>query len=178
MSNLSDKGRILAVDDTSSTLELLQRNLTSQGYQVFTTPNVAEAIRLLESTPVDLVITDLKMPGASGMDLIRHLRENFKDIEVMMITGYPTIEGAVTAVKSGAEDFLAKPFTDEELFSAVQRVFDKLNRRRTVQAAIFQTPHSPQGIIGESEAMQKLLNAIAKAATSSATVLITGESGT
>ncbi|MGH7495930.1 MAG: sigma-54-dependent transcriptional regulator [bacterium] len=178
MTTTSDKGCILAVDDTPSTLELLQRNLTSQGYQVFTAPNVAEAIRLLESAPADLVITDLKMPGASGMDLIRHIRENFKDIEVMMITGYPTIEGAVTAVKSGAEDFLAKPFTDEELFAAVQRVFDKLNRRRMAQATIFQTPHSPQGLIGESEAMQKLLNAIAKAATSSATVLITGESGT
>ncbi len=178
MANTSDQGRLLAVDDTPSTLELLQRNLTSQGYQVFTASNVAEAIRLLESTPVDLVITDLKMPGASGMDLIRHLRENFKDIEVMMITGYPTIEGAVTAVKSGAEDFLAKPFTDDELFSAVQRVFDKLNRRRMAQAAVFHTPHSPQGLIGESEAMQKLLNAVAKAATSSATALITGESGT
>jgi len=178
MTNTSDKGLILAVDDTPSTLELLQRNLTSQGYQVFIAPNVAEAIRLLESTPVDLVITDLKMPGVSGMDLIRHIRENFKDVEVMMITGYPTIEGAVTAVKSGAEDFLAKPFTGEELFSAVQRVFDKLNRRRMAQAAVFHTPHSPQGLIGESEAMQKLLNAIAKAATSSATALITGESGT
>jgi len=178
MTNTSYKGRLLAVDDTPSTLELLQRNLTSQGYQVFTAPNVAEAIRLLESTPVDLVITDLKMPGASGMDLIRHIRENFKDVEVMMITGYPTIEGAVTAVKSGAEDFLAKPFTDEELFAAVQRAFDKLQMRRVANTAIFQTPHSPQGLIGESEAMQKLRNAIAKAATSSATALITGESGT
>jgi len=178
MIDSSDNGRVLAVDDTSSTLELLQRNLSSQGYQVFTASNVAEAIRLLESTPVDLVITDLKMPGASGMDLIRHVRDNFKNVEVMMITGYPTIEGAVTAIKSGAEDFLAKPFTDEELFSAVQRLFDKLNRRRIAQATVFHTPHSPQGLIGESEAMQKLLHAIAKAATSSATVLITGESGT
>ncbi|MCG3118038.1 MAG: Regulatory protein AtoC [bacterium] len=178
MSTPSDKGRILAVDDTSSTLELLQRNLTSQGYQVFTAPNVADAIRLLESTPIDLVITDLKMPGASGMDLIRHVRENFKDMEVMMITGYPTIEGAVTAVKSGAEDFLAKPFTDEELAAAVQRACEKLQRRRMAQATLFHTPHSPQGLIGESEAMQKLRHAIAKAATTSATVLITGESGT
>ena len=179
MTTASDnKGRILAVDDTPSTLELLQRNLTSQGYQVFTASNVTEAIRMLESAPADLVITDLKMPGASGMTLIRHIRENFKDIEVMMITGYPTIEGAVTAVKSGAEDFLAKPFTDDELHTAVQRAFEKLHRRRAVQAVNFQTPHSPQGLIGKSEAMQKLLNVIAKAATSSATVLITGESGT
>ncbi len=174
---MSEKGRILAVDDTPSTLEMLQRNLMSQGYQVFTAPGVAAAIRMFESTPVDLVITDLKMPGASGMDLVRHIRENFKDMEVMMITGYPTIEGAVTAVKSGAEDFLAKPFTDEELFSAVQRAFEKLQRRRAAHAA-FHTPHSPQGLIGESEAVQRLSHAIVKAATTAATVLITGESGT
>ncbi|NUO81751.1 sigma-54-dependent Fis family transcriptional regulator, partial [candidate division KSB1 bacterium] len=178
MTNTSEQGRILAVDDTSSTLEMLQRNLMSQGYQVFTAPGVAEALRMLASTPVDLVITDLKMPKASGMDLIRHVKENFKDVEVMMITGYPTIEGAVTAVKSGAEEFLAKPFTDEELFAAVQRAFAKLQRRRATQAPVFQTPHSPQGLLGASEAIQKLLGAIAKAATSSATVLITGESGT
>lgn len=178
MTTASNKGRILAVDDTPSTLELLQRNLTSQGYQVFTASNVAEAMRVLESERADLVITDMKMPGASGMTLVRHIRENFRNIEVMMITGYPTIESAVTAVKSGAEDFLAKPFTDEELHAAVQRAFEKLHRRRVVQAANFQTPHSPQGLIGKSEAMQKLLNVIAKAAASSATVLITGESGT
>jgi DNA-binding NtrC family response regulator len=178
MANVSAKGRILAVDDTPSTLELLQRNLTFQGYQVFTALNVAEAIGMLEAAPVDLVITDLKMPGASGMDLIRHVRERCKDVEVMMITGFPTIEGAVAAVKSGADDFLAKPFTDEELFSAVQRTFEKLQRRRLAQATVFQTPHSPQGLIGASTAMSKLLNAIAKAAASSATVMITGESGT
>ncbi len=175
---MSEQGRILAVDDTPSTLEMLQRNLVSQGYQVFTAPGMAAAIRMIEGTPVDLVITDLKMPGASGMDLIRHIHENFKDMEVMMITGYPTIEGAVTAVKSGAEDFLAKPFTDEELFSAVQRAFEKLQRRRAAHATAFHTPHSPQGLMGESEAMQRLTHAIAKAATTAATVLITGESGT
>jgi DNA-binding NtrC family response regulator len=177
MANISEKGRVLAVDDTPSTLEMLQRNLRSQDYQVFTAPGVAEAIRMMETTPVDLVITDLKMPGASGLDLIRHIRENFNDVEVMMITGYPTIAGAVTAVKSGAEDFLPKPFTDEELFAAVQRVFDKLQRRRSAQRTHYHAPRAPQGLLGESEVMQKISSAIAKAASTAATVLITGESG-
>ena len=119
------KDRILVVDDAPNTLELLQRNLTSQGYQVFTASKVPEAIKLLHLNPVDLVVTDLKMPGMSGLDLVRHVRENMRDTEVMMITGYPTIEGAVTAVKTGAEEYLTKPFTDEELFSAVRRIFDK-----------------------------------------------------
>ena len=102
------KERILIVDDSESTLEVLQRNLTTIGYQVFTATSVSGAIEILERTRLDLVITDLKMPNVSGMDLVRHVRENFKDTEVMMITGYPSIEGAVEAVKTGAEEFLAK----------------------------------------------------------------------
>lgn len=73
---------------------------------------------------------DLKMPKLSGIDLIRHIRENHKNIAVMMITGYATVESAVEAVKSGAEEYVSKPFTDAELFAAVRRVLDKLKRRR------------------------------------------------
>jgi DNA-binding NtrC family response regulator len=102
MADSVKKERILVVDDTPNTLEVLQRNLTSQGYQAFIASNVVEAIKILDVTPIDLVITDFKMPGVSGLDLVRHVRENFKETEVMMITGYPTIEGAVKAVKTGA----------------------------------------------------------------------------
>jgi DNA-binding response OmpR family regulator len=68
---------LLVVDDAPATLEVLERNLASRGFRVFTAPGVAEAIRILNAVPVDLVITDLKMPGGSGLDLIRHVRENF-----------------------------------------------------------------------------------------------------
>jgi DNA-binding NtrC family response regulator len=170
--------RILVVDDSANTLEVLQRNLTSQQYQVLTAPSVSEAIKILDAMPVDLVVTDLKMPEVSGLDLIRHVRENFKETEVMMITGYPTIEGAVKAVKTGAEEYLAKPFTDEELFSAVRRALDKLHFRRATEARLLRTKPVSYGLIGESEAMQKVFSAIAKAASTSATVLISGESGT
>jgi DNA-binding NtrC family response regulator len=172
------KDSILVVDDAPDTLELLQRNLESRGYRVLTAPNAMEAIKMLGTTVVDLVITDLKMPGASGMDLIRHIRENFKDIEVMMITGYPTIETAVKAVKSGAEEYLTKPFTDTELFSAVERVLEKVHMRKVTHPPWHRSQKSPYGLIGESEAMQKVFSAVAKAATTSATTLITGESGT
>ncbi|MCK4494935.1 MAG: sigma-54-dependent Fis family transcriptional regulator [Candidatus Aminicenantes bacterium] len=172
------KEHILVVDDSLDTLELLQRNLESKGYQVFTAPGAIEAIKILESTPMDLVITDLKMPKVNGLSLVRHIQENFKDTEVMMITGYPSIEGAVEAVKTGAEEYLAKPFTDEELFSAVKRVLDKLHMRRTAHMRPHKPPPARHGLIGESEAMHKVLNAIEKAASSSATILITGESGT
>jgi DNA-binding NtrC family response regulator len=173
-----EAARILVVDDAPDTLEVVQRNLQSKGYQVHTSPGVAEAIRILEQTPIDLVITDFKMPKVSGLELVKHVRENYANTEVLMITGYPSIGGAVDAVKLGADDYLSKPFTEEELYSAVERALDKLRIRRTVRAPLYRAPQAPFGIIGESSAMQKVFSAISKAAPTAATVLITGESGT
>ena len=178
MSSSSKKERILIVDDSVTTLEVLQRNLTMAGYRVFTAPGVAEAIEILNGTALDLVITDLKMPKVDGLDLVRHVRENFKDTEIMMITGYPSVEGAVNAVKTGAEEFLSKPFTDEELLSAVQRVLDKLRIRRSGHTALDQVVSVHEGFIADSRVMHRVFDAIGKAARTSATVLISGESGT
>lgn len=178
MTTSTKKEQILVVDDSPDTLELLQRNLESKEYRVFTAPGVIQAIKILESTPIDLVITDLKMPEVDGLSLVRHVQENFKNTEVMMITGYPSIEGAVEAVKTGAEEYLPKPFTDEELFAAVKRVLDKLSTKRLAQKEPQKTPSARHGLIGESDVMGKVLIAIEKAASSSATILITGESGT
>ena len=166
------------MDDAPATLELLQRNLLSSGYRVFTASNVAEAIKTLDNTHVDLVITDLKMPGLSGVHLVRHVRENFSDMEVMIITGYPSVKGAVEAVKTGAEEYLIKPFTDEELLSAVERTLRKLHIRRTAHESSKQRIPILHGLIGESKAMVRIGDFIAKAALTSATVLISGESGT
>jgi two-component system response regulator HydG len=175
---MPERERILVVDDAPDALELVQRNLVANGYQVFTAPGVPEAIRILDDTSVDLVITDLKMPKVSGLDLVQHVRQNLKDTGVMMITGYPTIEGAVTAVKSGAQEYLTKPFTDDELLSAVRRVLDVLQARRNAQAAPPEPPSSMAGLLGESRVMRDVFQTIAKAALTPATVLITGESGT
>ncbi len=172
------KEQILVVDDSSQTREVVQRNLNLQGYVVFTAPGVEEAIRIIESTPIDLVITDLKMPKVSGLDLVRHIRENYKNTEVMMITGYATIEGAVNAVKTGVEEYLAKPFTDEELLSAVKRALDKLRLRRNDNNQTVKMTKAVHGLLGESKAMQEVYKAISKVALTSANVLITGESGT
>ncbi len=178
MTSANRKESILVVDDVPNTVEVLQRNLTAEGYTVFTAPGVAEALRITETMPVDLVITDLKMPRASGLDLVRHIRENLKDMEVIMITGYPSVEGAVEAVKIGAEEYLPKPFTDEELFAAVGRALKKLRTRRLGEATNRRTLAAPHGLIGESGPMRKVFDAIGKASTSTATVLISGESGT
>jgi DNA-binding NtrC family response regulator len=170
--------RILAVDDAPATLEVLQRNLAAQGYDVLTAPGVAEALNILGDTYVDLVITDLKMPGVSGLDLVRHIRENLRDTEVMMITGYATVEGAVQAVKTGAEEYLSKPFTDEELLAAVRRALEKLRVRLASRVQLPPGTAAHHGLLGESEAMSRVFAAINKAAATSATVLITGDSGT
>jgi len=178
MALAADKERILVVDDAPDTLELIQRNLAAQGYQVFTARGAMEAIRILDDSPVDLVITDLKMPKVSGLDLVRHVRENLKDTEVMMVTGYPTVQGAVTAVKAGSQEYLTKPFTDEELLAAVKRVLDVLKARRKAQNGSGEPPPGLPGLIGRSKAMSEVFGAVGKAASTSATVLISGESGT
>ncbi|MBL7138040.1 MAG: sigma-54-dependent Fis family transcriptional regulator [Bacteroidales bacterium] len=173
-----NKKQLLVVDDTIITLEILQRNLETKGYQVFTAQNVSEALHILEVKKIDLVITDYKMPNVTGLDLLKHIRENYKNTEVMMMTGYASIEGAVHAIKAGAEEYLAKPFTDEELFTAVKKALGNSKLRQTWQKSALSEFTTNYGIIGESEAMQNVYNQIKKAASTSATVLITGESGT
>jgi len=170
--------RILVVDDSPHTREVLKRNLSAQGYRVFSAPDATEAIAMLESTPVHLVITDLKMPKVSGLDLVRHVRENFKGTGVMMMTGYPSIHGAVEAMKTGADEFLPKPFTDRELMSAVRQALQKTKGQRPKRG--LSEPAMPVhcGFLGDSEAMQRVFAAVKRAASTAATVLVTGESGT
>jgi len=167
---------ILAVDDNLNALEIIKRNLENAGYKVIASNGVQAAVEVLKDQKIDLVITDFKMPKHSGLDLVRHVSENYNDVGIIMVTGYPSIDGAVEAIKTGVEEFLAKPFTDEELLSAVQSVLEKLKLRRKAQAVV--EPENPYGIVGNSEPMQNVFKLSAKAAASTANVLISGESGT
>ena len=168
--------KLLAVDDNVNALEIIKRNLGRVGYKVMTCNNVQNAVELLNDHEIDLVITDLKMPKHSGLDLVRYVSENFHDTGIIMITGYPTIEGAIEAIKKGAEEFLAKPFTDEELLSVVQKVLDNLAAQRNTQDTI--ESGSTCGIVGSSKPIKNIFKLIAKAAAMTANVLISGESGT
>ncbi len=175
--NNTKSEKILVVDDSPETLELIKRNLDSKGYFVFTSSNVSDAISFLNTTPVDLVVTDLRMPQINGIQLVKHIRENYKNTEVLVITGYPSVESAIESIKSGAEEYLTKPFTDEELFIAVQKTVNKLYVAKTTQRqTLFQS--NIYGIIGESKAIRTIFNAIEKIASTNVTALITGESGT
>ena len=176
MTETKEKIRILAVDDSKEALEIIQRQLGSAGYEVRTASGVEEAVAVLEFSKVDMVITDIKMPKFDGFDLLRYIRENVSDTEVMMVTAYPRIEGAVQSIRDGAEDYLVKPFTEEELLSAVSQMKEKIIRRRTVHSEI--RPVKSYGIIGQSPAIRKVFALIDKAASTLANVLISGESGT
>lgn len=169
--------RILVIDDSVNTLEVISRNLINTGFQVLCAENAPAALNILAKKPIDLVITDFRMPGQSGLDLVRHVHENHADTAVLMITGYPSVEGAVKALRCGAEDYLAKPFTDQELLEAVQRVLDKRKLKELINED--QQPSTVlSGFIGQSAAIRKVFDHIAKVAASQATVLITGDSGT
>jgi two-component system, NtrC family, response regulator HydG len=176
MKKNNEHNNILVVDDSPETIELIKRNLESEGYNISSANSVQSAVRLLNSLSVDMVITDLKMPGESGLELIRHVTENLKGVGTLVITGFPSIQGAVESIRIGAEEYLVKPFTDEELFKAVERVLHRNRKERNQQPRA--TSKHDFGIIGESEGIQKVFNTINKAKATNATVLINGESGT
>ena len=165
---MSDRIRILAVDDSKATLEVLKRNLQPEGYGVHTCTRVDEAVALLEEMDIDLVITDYRMPEATGLDLIKHVRANCPDTDIMMITGYPFIPGAVEAIKDGAGEYLAKPFTTDELLTSVSRIVERLQRRRVLASP--DTPPDNFGIIGTSPEMDRVFKRIGKAAATDANV--------
>lgn len=166
---------VLVVDDSPESVELIRRNLQVRGYKIYSAGNVQSAVKLLASLPIDLLITDLRMPGQSGIDLVRHAAENYKNIGILVVTGFPSIQGAVESIKIGAEEYLVKSFTDDELFAAVDRVLARSARARKPTVA----GSSQQfGIIGESDGMKKVFARIEKARATNATVLVQGESGT
>jgi len=178
ISNSKRSETILIVDDSTETLELLKRNIDNQNktYRIFTTTNVSDAIQKLKTTPIDIVITDLRMPEIDGMHLVKFVKDNYKDTEILVITGFPSVETAVESIKFGANEYLIKPFTDKELLNALQKVSNKLHTHRLLKKNK-NTRGNIFGIIGESESMLRVFNVIEKISSTNATILITGESG-
>ncbi|RLE21394.1 MAG: hypothetical protein DRJ65_16130 [Acidobacteria bacterium] len=165
---VADGAKILVVDDSPVTLEVVGRILRQSGHSVETAPDVAGAVSRLDGGALDLVITDLRMPGADGLDLVRHVRENFSDTAVIMLTGFPSIEGAVDAVKGGAEAYLTKPFTQVELLDTVATVLQAFEGRRPQgQGTVTALP-----LVGRSEIVRALRAAVEVGAAGSGPVLI------
>lgn len=173
---------VLVVDDSLEMLELLQRQLKAMHFITFQASNVHDAIEVLKHTSVDLLITDLQMPEVNGMQLVHYVKEHYPELPVLVVTGYPSISGAVEALKSGVIDYLVKPFTQLELSQSVESCLLK-NRKEKRQVKTEENLNNPSpfavlGMIGRSESMKRLAEVIQLIKNNTATVLIEGESGT
>lgn len=176
------KENILIVDDNYDMLELLQRNLKAQNFHTYKASSVLEAIDILKATSIDLLITDLQMPGLNGIELIKFAEEHFPEIPKLVITGFPSVDTAVNAVKSGALDYLVKPFTSEELKKAIQNSFNgkvpSKKKPNSIDSNSDKKTNNYAGIVGDSEQFENLIDVIERVKNNKATVLIQGESGT
>jgi DNA-binding NtrC family response regulator len=173
------KENILIVDDNYDMLELLQRNLKSFNFHAYKASSVNEAIEVLKSTSIDLLITDLQMPEINGIELIKYASEHFPSIPKLVITGFPSVDTAINAVKSGALDYLSKPFTSEELKKAIQICLKNSaqNLNHSIEKKVLKETFYA-GIVGDSEEHYKLIDVIERVKNNRVTVLIEGESGT
>ncbi len=173
---------VLVVDDSPEMLELLQRQLRGLYFITFQASNVHDAIELLKHTSVDLLVTDLQMPGVNGMQLVHYVKEHYPNLPVLVVTGYPSISGAVEAVKSGVLDYLVKPFTQAEFAQSIENCLSKTrkSKQRLLEDESLDnpSPFAVLGMIGRSEAMKGLAEIIQLIKNNAATVLIEGESGT
>lgn len=173
-------GRILVVDDDDSLRRVTQVQLEQSGYQLSTASDGHEALIILQKAPQDLVITDLKMPGLSGMDLLERIRTDYPEIIVIMVTAFGTVETAVEAMKAGAYDYITKPVNLDELKLVISRALAHqrlLEEVRNLRASL-DAKYGFENIIGRSDALLYVLDMAARAAHSDSTVLIRGETGT
>lgn len=174
------KIRVLIVDDEQSMREFLSILLEREGYQVVSAANAAGALELLENGLFDLVISDVQMPGLSGIELLERIKSSAPDTAVLMITAFSTAEQAVEAMKLGAYDYIAKPFKIEEVKQLVKNALEKqdLKRENTTLKQHVRERDSFNGIIGASPRMREIFGLIQKVAPSGSSVMILGESGT
>ncbi len=174
------RGRILLVDDDESLRRVTQFQLEQAGYEVVTAVGGAEALQALQRSPQDIVVTDLRMPGLSGLELLRKIRADFPEISVVIVTAFGTIETAVEAMKAGAYDYVTKPVNPAELVLIIERALERqrlLEEVRTLRSNL-DRKYGFENIIGRSGRLLYVLDLAARAAQSDATLLIHGETGT
>ncbi len=175
-----ERNRLLIVDDETVIRDGLRRILERESYTVETCSSGFQAIEIMQQREFDLIITDLKMPGMSGMEVLKSVRTLQPNTPVILITGYASIDTAVEAMKNGASDYISKPFAPDIL---LEKVLNALNQRcMYVEDASLKDEvslhHGFHQFIGESKEMQKVYHRIKLVAATNSTVLITGESGT
>ena len=174
------EGRILVIDDEEDIRESLEALLTLEGYAVDLAPNGGEGLRKLESREYDLVLLDLMMPDRSGMDVLRDIRERDRELPVFMVTAFGSIDAAVEALKCGANDFIQKPWKNEQLLVEISQVIAKrrLETENTQLKRALKQRYSFPNIVGRGDRMQRILDLVTQVAASRSTIMITGETGT
>ncbi len=171
---------ILIVDDERNYLLVLEALLSEEGYQVITAEGAQNGLEIVQEHDLDVVITDMKMPGIDGMEFMDRLRLLMPDVPVIMMTAYGTVEKAVEAMRKGAFDYIMKPFKNEELKLTIRKAIEHYHLlcQNRQFARELQDRYHFGNIIGKSAQMQRIFELIEKVAPTKATVLITGDSGT
>jgi two-component system response regulator HydG len=172
--------RILVIDDDPGVRESMQRMLRSAGYTVQDADSGEAGFALAQGGLFDVILSDMRMPGMSGLDVLRRLRELRVDSAFIIMTGFGTIESAVEAMKLGAVDFVQKPFFRDELLMRVRSAADRRQLARQVDLLQRQMRGSSSldALVGSSDAMRRVKELITRAAAAPGTVLVTGETGT
>src|ERR1700676_2641193 len=171
---------LVIVDDERAVRDVCREVAQSLGFNTMVAESAEHTYRLIDSQPIDVVLLDLKLPGAGGLEALHKIKQRRPDAEIVVVTGYATVQSAVQAMKNGAYDYVTKPFTIDELKLLLQRVAAHL-RLKTENRMLREKIKSKLGfgsIVGHAPEMEKLYRMITKAALSSHPVLILGESGT
>ena len=174
------KGSILVIDDETEIREGLELLLTSEGYAVTLADTGESGLALLGQQPFDLVLLDVSLPDRNGLDLLREIRQRESDLPIILITAYGSIDMARTAFKSGAQDYITKPWSNDELLAQVALAIEgrRLREENVQLKRALKERYNFPNIIGKSERIQAVLDLVAQVAPSRSTVLIAGESGT
>jgi two-component system NtrC family response regulator len=174
------KKRILVVDDDESLRWVTQAQLQQSGYEVVAAADGTSALEQVPTLSPDLVITDLKMPGMSGLDLLKEIRTQYPEVIVIMVTAFGSVETAVDAMKAGAYDYITKPVNMDELRLVVSRGLEHLDLREEVRVlrSNLDKKYGFENILGQSKSLLHVLDMASRAAQATSTVLIHGETGT
>jgi two-component system response regulator HydG len=172
--------QILVIDDDKAIRDACSQILTRQGYQVALAPSARHGLALLERASFDAILLDLVMPDTDGLEALKKIKALDPEVEVIIITGYGTIQSAVESIKAGAFHFLSKPFVPDDLRNLVTRALEKrrLDLENLYLRQELKSKDDNRVLVYESEAMARIMDMIARVAPTDSTVLITGESGT
>lgn len=174
------KPRIIVLDDEQRMVDILAMVLRREGYAVTTFVQPQAALATLHAEPCDLLLTDLKMPGADGLTVLQQARAIDPELPVILITAHATVTTAIAAMREGAFDYVEKPFDNDELKTLVRRALEvtRLARENRYLRAELRSRYEFESLVAESTTMREVLDLVRRAARSRSTVLITGESGT